>query len=134
MIVVRLLNLLGTHVVGSSHARVRILTLRSQNSAEAEVAQLHVVGLVKKYISWFQVPMQHHLRLFGPTCVAFLKGQKNLHENFPYHIFRDEVLLHAALLDELSHVAVLAVLHHDVKFAGLFHDQLVVVLNDVRVT
>lgn len=56
--------------------------------------------------------MQYFTALNTPV-VALPERQKNLHENLPYDILGDVVLVGFALLNELGHVTVLAILHDD---------------------
>jgi hypothetical protein len=48
-----------------------VLGLCGQNAAKAEIAQLHIVTLVEKYISWLEVSMQDHMLLILALTVTF---------------------------------------------------------------
>jgi hypothetical protein len=48
-----------------------VLGLCGQNAAKAEITQLHIVTLVEKYISWFEVSMQDNMLFILALTVAF---------------------------------------------------------------
>ena len=60
--------------------------------------------------------------LFLSRRVAFVQSQKDLHEDLPDDIFRHEVFLSSALLDQLCHVSIFTVLHDDVELVLFFQD------------
>ena len=63
--------------------------------------------------------------------VTLIKGQKNLHEDLPYDIFGDKVLLSPALLDELCHVSILAVFHDNQQLLLFLQNDLVVIAHNI---
>ena len=99
-----------------------ILRLSRQNAAQTEVAQFHIVVLVKEDIAGFEVSVQNYVLLVLSFAVTLAQRKEDLHEYLPDDIFGDEVLFCSALLNELRHVSVLAVFHYDVQLLLLFKD------------
>jgi hypothetical protein len=94
LVVVEVSDLFGGHVVGCAHVGLGKFRMFAHFSAESEISQLDVVGVVDEDVGWLDVPVQHLAAATLLVCrpaVAVLQSQQQLVGYLPDHFFRNRL-------------------------------------------
>ena len=153
LVVLLLVDLLGTHVVRGAHVGLGIHGAVVEHARQSKIAQLGILVRVKKDVSWLQISMQNSLRSSRLCCLILLlvtlllssidhgglgapmaveEAGDDLSEDFPNEILEHVFLSLNAALDYVLEVATLAKLHYYKNFQVAFVNAAFIKAHNIR--